>query len=132
MSLILSHGLTYGILLGLLAVEYFYRIPLANIIRALTSVAHRALRILRSKNISDHWKEIVLLRYARELSTQTAALALVLAGCGVLVVVPASILDRVVAPSPSVLGAMTSVPGLILVTIAALVYAFLRSRFAKK
>lgn len=131
MNSIVDSGLTYGVFLALIAVEYLYRVPLANTLSALANVGERAFRTLRSKHISDHWKERVLLRYARDMLTHTGCLAALMAGCALLVILPALLLDAMLAPTPSVVEAMSSATGLILVTVCALVYAGFRSWLAK-
>lgn len=54
--------------LGLvLCVELLLRMPLATNLKKSASVAVKAGKVLRSKSISDHWKEKVLLIYSREI-----------------------------------------------------------------
>lgn len=131
MSSLLFNGLAYAFFLPPLAVEYFHRVPFAKYIAALTGTSGRAIRIMRSKNISDHWKEIVLLRYARDTFIGTVKLGSLLIGCAMLLVVPALLLDRLVAPSPSVLNAIASMPGLLVMTMSSLIYVTLRRWLGK-
>jgi hypothetical protein len=51
----------------LAAAELFLRLPLARTARGLLRVAGKVRRTLRSPQISDHWKEKVLLFYARQM-----------------------------------------------------------------
>lgn len=115
-------------LLALLAVEYFFRLPFGLHIRALMRIAKKSLRVALSKNISDHWKEIVLLRYSRELATHTIVVALMLIGCVPLVGLPALFLDWLFVLNPSTIESFSSVTGLLSMTIASLLYIVLRKR----
>ena len=75
------NGVLFASLLPLLAVEYFFRLPFVSRARTLIKVANKSSRVVISKKISDHWKEVVLLRYSRDLATHTIIVALMLFGC---------------------------------------------------
>lgn len=51
----------------LLAVEVFVRTSFKQNINAMLGFSKRSLGTLSSKQVSDHWKEKVLLRYALEI-----------------------------------------------------------------
>jgi hypothetical protein len=117
-------------LLAALAVEYFLRVPLVPAARALAALAHKSIRVVSSKRISDHWKEKVLLRYSREMAGRTALVALMVAGCAPVIAVPALVLDWVFAPAPPIVRSLTSVAGVAGMTAVACVYAVIRKRRA--
>ncbi len=118
-------------LLALIAVEYFFRLPFVSRVRALTKLANKSARVLLSKKISDHWKEIVLLHYARELAIHTVILALMLFGCVLLVVLPTLFLDWSLEPDPLIISSFSSVLGLSSITIVSFLYIFLRKHLGK-
>ena len=68
------------IALGVVAfVELLRRLPLAAHLKQVRGAASRALAVIRSPGISDHWKEKVLLVYARRiLVSSLAAFAMLL------------------------------------------------------
>ena len=49
---------------AVLASEAFLRLPLNDRIRTVTATARKSGQVLRSKRISDHWKERVLPAYS--------------------------------------------------------------------
>lgn len=122
-------GILFASLIALLAVEYFYRVPFVSRTKALIATSYKSIRVVSSKNISDHWKEIVLLRYARELSTHSVAIFVMLAACVPLVVLPAFLLDWFFAPNPSTIESFSSLAGLFSMFMASLLYVSLRKRF---
>jgi hypothetical protein len=124
-------SILFASLLALLAVEYFFRLPFVSRGRALIGIANKSARVVISKKISDHWKEIVLLRYARELATHTVVLALMLFGCVLLVVLPALFLDWLFVPKPSTIDSFSSLLGLSSMTIVSFLYITLRKRLGK-
>lgn len=75
MKMILS-----AILISLILVEYFFRTPFLQYVKNLNRVALKSLHIVVSKKISDHWKELILLRFARDILIYAGALGLMLAG----------------------------------------------------
>lgn len=60
---------------ALLAVELFLRLPFLARVEALGVAAMKALGVVRSQRISDHWKERVLPRYAGRILVATLTLA---------------------------------------------------------
>ncbi|MEX5730105.1 hypothetical protein Ga0609869_003458 [Rhodovulum iodosum] len=61
--------------LALLVAELAMRLPLGAATRAIVSPNRRALAVLRSARISDHWKERAMLGYARRTLAATGAFA---------------------------------------------------------
>ncbi len=56
---------------AILASELFIRLPLGQTIRTASLAAGKSQRLLRSKRISDHWKERMLPRYAMTIGTNS-------------------------------------------------------------
>ena len=119
-------GLVSVSVLAIVAVEYFMRLPLVAHARAISETVRKATRTVTSRNVSDHWKEIALLRYSRDMARETLILFLMIAGCAALVGGPAYVLDRLLAPSPSVIGTLSDPLGLAAMTLVSIVYFALR------
>ena len=115
-------------LLTLLAVEYFFRVPFVSHVRTMISIANKSIHIVFSKKISDHWKEVVLFAYSRELTKHTIIIALMIFGCVPLVVLPALFLDWLFVPDPSIVKSIASSSGLAGMTAVSIVYAVLWKR----
>ena len=116
-------------LLAIIGVEYILWMPLLPRTKSLIKVANRSLAVIRLNKASDHWKEIVLLRYARDLLGHTLLLALMLIGLFLLILLPAILIDHLFQLSPSILDAFSSANGLITITIVSAVYVITRRRF---
>ena len=121
--------LIIALFLAIIAVEYVFRVPLLLHSKMLISVANRSVIVIRSKKISDHWKEIVLLRYARELTRHTLSLAFMLLGLFLLVFLPAFLIDYLSHSTPSIIEIFSSLTGLFTITIVTISYAVVRQRF---
>lgn len=52
------------VIAAVLVSEALLRLPLIPVIREVVRTAQKSGRVLRSKRISDHWKEKALLRYS--------------------------------------------------------------------
>jgi len=64
-----------AIILGVIITECFFRLPFRTNFLSITSTLNKSLKIIRSKNVSDHWKERVILRYSSIIFTNTLKLA---------------------------------------------------------
>ncbi|MDH5751323.1 MAG: hypothetical protein OEZ59_02750 [Deltaproteobacteria bacterium] len=60
--------------LCILLVELFLRLPLARKAAQVSRTAHKAVRIIASGSISDHWKEKAVPAYARRVFMGTMVL----------------------------------------------------------
>lgn len=119
-----------SLLLSGLTVELFLRLPLRARLHTLSRTSRRAIRVLLSPAISEHWKEKALLCYARNLAISTGLLALTIGAVAVVLFATLAAADAIVDEAPGVLAFVTSYQGLILITIFSSVYAFLRVRLA--
>ena len=116
-------------LFAIFGVEYVFRMPLLPRTKSLIKVANRSLAVIRFSKASDHWKEIVLLRYARDLLGHALVLALMLIGLFLLIFLPTIVIDSLLQLSPPILDAFSSANGLITITIVSAVYVIIRRRF---
>jgi hypothetical protein len=121
-------GILFVSLIAVLSVEYFLRLPFALRCRALMVIATKSVRRILSKKISDHWKEVILLRYARELMTHTFVIASMLIAWIPLVVLPALFLDWIFVPHPSTIESFSNLSGMASMTVVSFIYILLRKR----
>jgi hypothetical protein len=125
-------GVLFVSLLALLAVECIIRTRLVLRAKALALIARKAIRVASSRGISDHWKEVVLLRYAKDMAMQTAGIVLALGACGAVVVLPALLADWIFQLDPPAMQSLASLAGLSGMSAAALLYAVIRSRIRSR
>jgi len=62
----------------ILSVEFFCRLPVASTLKGISGVARKAMHVLRSKRISDHWKELVMTTYSGQLIRSSLLLPILL------------------------------------------------------
>jgi len=124
-------GVFFASLLALPAIECFMRLPFLPRLHTLIAVVKKSANVVMARNISDHWKEIVLVRYARDMALHTIILALMLTGLATIVVLPALMLDYLVAPVPSTVQSLYSPAGLTGMTLVSAVYLYARKRVGK-
>lgn len=116
---------------SVVAVEVFLKLPVKEVTGDLISVAKRASRTVLSPHISDHWKEKVMLAYARKTFTNTLKLAAILLIFLFLTLSPVFIVDFLEVTDRPVLSLLATTKGLVTSTAAAASYFWLRGRFAK-
>lgn len=124
-------GVLFASLLVLPAIEYFLRSPFIPHLRSLIEVGKKSVNVMMARNISDHWKEIVLMRYARDMAIHTAVIALMFTGLVCIVILPAFFLDWLVAPVPSTVQSLYSLPGLSGMALVSAVYLYARKQVEK-
>lgn len=110
------------------SVELSLGLPFLARIKTLLLISRRALKIILSPSISDHWKEKAVLRYAGRLAASTLALAFflgVVALYATLVVVVADRLDK----TQSTLAFVQSLPGIGVLTALSIAYLKIRAQF---
>ena len=116
----------FAALAGILFVEVLLRLPFFSTLGRFQRVTTRALNVLRSDRISDHWKERVLPRYAGQMMKATLWIA------GILIlafVVIAGVIGLANLTGTDLLAFSLSWLGIIFMTVVALGYAKLRSSF---
>ena len=116
------------VLLSLIAVEYFIRMPFLFHVKSLINIVQKSSHMVVSKRISDHWKEIVLLRYSRDLLIHAMIIFLIMVGCFLLVVLSALFVDWFFNYSASIIEYISGSPGIIVMTISAILYVFIRQK----
>jgi hypothetical protein len=114
-------------LICIAVIEIVLRMPLARLADEARDVLHRSQHTLRSDAISDHWKEKVLLVYARKLFACTLQLAFIILAIGSLVVCLIWLADQLVAESAEF---VLSWRGLLYSTLFATAYVKLRRSLA--
>lgn len=110
-------------------VELLVRLPLPAVSAALARTASKALAVLRADKISDHWKEKVLLKYALLIARHSLVLFLLLLLAAAPLLCLATLFGALGVP---VFGYLYSLPGLLVCTVAGVVYATGRSRVVKR
>jgi hypothetical protein len=65
-------------LAGVLASEAMLRLPLIATIKGVVKVSQKSMRLLKSKRISDHWKERVLPAYSLRMAKGSVGFFLLL------------------------------------------------------
>lgn len=121
-------SLVIALIIAILGLEYILRVPLVRHVNLLIKVAKKSLRIIRSRKVSDHWKEIVLLRYARDLCKHTLFIALLIVGLVLVIGIPSMLLDIVIQPTLSIVDNYWNLKSLIVITVVCTVYAIVRRR----
>lgn len=112
-------------ILCVMLIELMMRLPLPAAVSGISTVSAKALHVLTARGISDHWKEKVLLAYARNLFIATLKLA------GLLLMVAAVALGLILVFDGLGTGTgefIGSVPGLLYSTAVATGYFLLRRR----
>ena len=115
-------------ILAVVLVELVVRLPLKSIISDVKTVSQKAVKLIRSQLISDHWKEKALLAYSGALLKSTLKLASVLIAIVVLAITVITIFNLV---GLNIISFLTSMTGIVFSVIVAIAYVSLRNNFAK-
>lgn len=117
--------------ISILAVEYCLYFPFANFGKGLQIIVKKALRVVISRRISDHWKEIVLIRYAMDILKNMIYLVLILLGLLILVIIGSVLFNGIVGQEATAEDVLSKPWNWIFMTIVASIYLFLRNRYVK-
>ena len=60
------------------SIEIFIRSNYITLIKSLTKVSKKAIYIILNKNISDHWKENIIPKYAMQMMSYSLQMILIL------------------------------------------------------
>lgn len=112
-----------AVLLCAAIVELVLRLPFASPFKALRHSAHRAIWVLSSNTVSDHWKERAMGAYARSTFISSIRLALLLGLAIGAAICIALIFERL---SHGFEAFIISWPGLVFSVVAASVYLYAR------
>ena len=116
------------IILCVFVVETALRLPLLNVVADIASISNRAMRTLASTRISDHWKEVVMLKYAIRLFKSAITLSVLLT------IIALVVLASIYASDYFGVGLgefLYTGIGLIYSTISATAYYYLRKRIVR-
>lgn len=116
-----------GILTAIL-VEIFLQLPLIETARGIGITARKAVRILRARGVSDHWKEKASQAYAGKMMRATLVLA---GGLGVIIAIAVILSFGMESLAPGFGSALISWPGLVVSLVVATLYVMLRKRFVR-
>ena len=116
---------------SVLAVELFLKLPVRQAVDDLWQVSKKASHTVMSPHISDHWKEKVMLVYARQAFTNTLKLAAIILISVALILLPVVIVDYLKLAEQPVLALLGTTKGLVASTVIAAGYFWLRGRFVR-
>jgi hypothetical protein len=107
-------------------VECFIKIPFEKTIKLVLGITKKAIKVLTSTKISDHWKEIVLLRYSIDLFKRIIILFCYLITCFLIVLVPIIVIDKIFIFNPSIIDQLSSLKGIGTMSVISIIYFYLR------
>lgn len=119
-------------LLCLIGIEIFIALSFLHYVKALTMVSQKAVAVMTSSRISDHWKEKVLQRYSGDMAVASLMLGFLLIVLLGIVSLASALLDMCLQLEISSLQFFVTIPGLVTATIFSLLYATLRQHLVKK
>ncbi len=112
--------------LGMVAtVELFFRLPFRKTFRSLIGTMSKSIKVISSPNISDHWKEKILLVYAADTLGSSVLLFLLM----LVALLPVTTLGGVGnLIGIDIFGLISRPAGVVMPTVGAVVYAFVRKK----
>lgn len=113
---------------AVVASEMLLRLPLMRQVRVILDMARSSAATLRSKRISDHWKEVVLPAYSLRIAGRALLFLLLLC----LAVLPVALMG-VIAPGGLVhwLDVLMRPFAIAILCICSVAYIFVRTRLAR-
>lgn len=113
---------------AILASETLLRLPLMQQVNAVVGTARRAAGTMRSKRISDHWKEIALPAYSLRIAARSVFFFLLLC----LVALPVGLIGGI-APGGMArwLERLMQPFAISILSVSSVLYIFVRTRFAR-
>ena len=115
--------------LAVLGVECFFHLPFFKTAEVMLKEVKKSAYIIKSKHISDHWKERALLHYSFKILKSSLILAFLLIVLGLCLVLGAGILDLWLKPKPTTIESMTRHTSWVVMIVSAYFYTYLRNRF---
>lgn len=119
------------VLASFIAVELFLRLPVIDQVHRLFGTTHKAGHIITARAVSDHWKERVMLRYAREILFSSVKLVVFMTGVLLLAVLPAWLVQLFIDPGLSIETLFSSWSAVAVSLIAATLYYVTRVRLVR-
>lgn len=120
------------IVVSMLAVELFLKLPVRQSVEELLRVTKKSSHVVLSPHISDHWKEKVMLVYAKQAFSNTVKLTAVILIFASAIFLPLGIVDYLELTRQSLLELLSSLKGLLVTTISAACYLWLRGKIAQR
>lgn len=121
-----------AIVVTVIVVELFCRLPLIGLVNQLVGTLNKASRVILSHSISDHWKEKVLLVYSGRIALTSIKITMVLTGVVLVAIGISEVLDSVFALSDPILDLLMSGLGASLAGLVSILYLLVRSRFVEQ
>ena len=109
------------VVLCVMLVEVALRLPFSKSLSMLTRSNMRALKVLRTKHVSDHWKEKAMGAYARKTFTCSSQIGLYL---GIVLAIAAAVVFGFDLMVPGFAAFILSWTGIVLSLVAASLYFF--------
>jgi len=107
-------------------------LPLGAKLKCLLKTSHRAATVIRSKNISDHWKEKIMLSYAQGIAVNSVLLGIYFVVVAVGVYALLLLADVILPGGSGVQDFFFSSQGLLLVSVISMTYFYVRVPFVRK
>ena len=118
----------FATVIAVLMVEVFCRLPILRDVADMVALGTKITKVIRSRHISDHWKERVLVRYAGRLAWYSCKIFLWLLGVAAAIIGFAWTVDRFSGAADSTIGFLSSATGLAFATGVSIAYYVLRRR----
>lgn len=119
------------VIVSIVAVELFFRLPVQSSVTVLLGKLRSATNVMRLQHASDHWKERAMLGYSvriARVSLRLAALLGVIVGiCGTLMMFT----DQFLASPASVFDYVASPIGVVVATVSAIAYVYVKKHLAE-
>ena len=121
-----------ALLLSCFFAEYIYQVRsiFFRRISLFLNTGRKSFKVIRSKSISEHWKELVILRYARDLILNTLILAFIFLAGIFVIVITALVVDHYFKIDPPVVGVFLGIGGFSIITISSACYVLIRRRLS--
>lgn len=114
------------LIITVVLVECLIRLPFEKTIKQLLGTGRKAINVLTSTKISDHWKEITLQRYSLDLFKELFRLSFYIITCFIAVFVPIILFNKYIVLDPSFLDRLLSFKGIGTMSILSIIYFNLR------
>lgn len=118
-----------ALLLVLLVLELMIKIRLQIKVKSFFLLVQKSMRIVRSREVSDHWKEVVLPEYSKRIFMQSLQIFFCLFLLCALMFLLASGLDFFFPAHVRVLSVFFDCYYLTGIAVFSVVYVFIRKRF---
>jgi hypothetical protein len=110
----------------MILIELLVKISPNKVLSEVSVVARKSLHTLRSKSISDHWKEKAVLMYARSMFISTIKLAGIFFSIGIVAVLLVILFDEI---HGGLIEIMLSWTGIVYTVVVTTVYILIRKCF---